>query len=581
MPRITSAGWAVAGILAGGLVTLPLAALPSQHPAAAVPCRRSTLPSPYPAVAVSCHRSSLPSLLVILTIDQLRADYLDRWAGQWTGGFRRFLRQAVFFRHGLQDHAVTETAPGHATLLSGREPDHTGIVVNELGVPDSSAPLVSGDGPGASPRRFVGTTLVDWLLAADSATRFLSVSAKDRGAILPLGRARGPVFWYADGQFTTSTYYADTLPSWVVEYNRRGWGERLAGRRWDLLLPARRYAEPDTEPFEDGPDGFLFPHHLPGTPSDARRELPSFPWMDSLTLDFALTGARELELGGRSGTDLLAIGLSATDYIGHDYGPDSREIHDHLLRLDRWLGGFLDSLASLVRGRELLVVLTADHGVSRIPERLRREHHPGGRIALGPLVRSANSALAAIAGEPAPLAAGPGLIYGDLDRLRSVGVDLDSLRGVLGAEVARLEGVARVFTPARLADPATQGTGAARWRRSLPADFPWLISAVARRGYIWSGATRGATHGTSNPEDVLVPIAFLGHGLHAGRIDRPVRTVDIAPTLAEMLGVEPRDSLDGVVLREVVGGGSSTVRRSVLPDDSAPGAKHSAISTQH
>ena len=168
-----------------------------------------------PAIAAQVPRQR-PSLVVVVVVDQLRADYLGHWGDQWRGGLARFWSHGTVFEHGRQDHASTETAPGHSTILSGRHPTHTGIVLNARGVPDASSPVLGIiDTVGASPRRFRGTTLYDWMLARDPGARVLSVSRKDRGAILPVGRARGDVYWYAGGQFTTSKYYADTLPTWV------------------------------------------------------------------------------------------------------------------------------------------------------------------------------------------------------------------------------------------------------------------------------------------------------------------------------------------------------------------------------
>src|SRR4029077_11609804 len=156
-------------------------------------------------------------------------------------------RGTVYLR-GRQDHASTETAPGHSTMLSGREPASTGIVLNSRGVPDPQSPVLGMTDPvGASPRRFQGSTLYDWMLARDPKARVLSVSRKDRGAILPVGRARGDVYWYAGGQFTTSRYYADTLPAWVRAFNARGGVARLAGTSWTLLRPAAHHGAPRSE----------------------------------------------------------------------------------------------------------------------------------------------------------------------------------------------------------------------------------------------------------------------------------------------------------------------------------------------
>ena len=174
---------------------------------------------------------------MLIAVDQLRGDYLDRFGTQLNGGLARFRTQAAFFPHAWQDHSNTETAPGHATMLSGREPVHTEIISNNRGVPDPSTPLIGASGTGASPRRFNGTTLYDWLLVRDPNARVLSVSRKDRGAILPIGRGKGDVYWFADGMFTTSRYYADSLPAWVTQFDATIPFDRLAGSQWKLLLP--------------------------------------------------------------------------------------------------------------------------------------------------------------------------------------------------------------------------------------------------------------------------------------------------------------------------------------------------------
>src|SRR3989441_8310171 len=196
-----------------------------------------------------------PKLVVVITVDQLRPDYLTRWKSQLTGGLGQLVSEGAVFTDGYQDHAVTETAPGHSTILSGLWPAHTGIIRNLEGVQDSLAPLLGTTGPGASPRRFRGTTLVDWLKASDPTARVLSVSRKDRGAILPIGQSKQQVFWYQSGLFTTSRYYADTLPTWVQGFNARRLPFKAANTTWTLLLPDSAYKEPDNEDWENGGHG--------------------------------------------------------------------------------------------------------------------------------------------------------------------------------------------------------------------------------------------------------------------------------------------------------------------------------------
>jgi hypothetical protein len=476
------------------------------------------------------------SLVILITVDQLRPDYLTRYGAQFTGGFRRILDAGTFFDHARQNHAITETAPGHATLLSGREPAHTGILDNQEGVEDLSAPLLGeSQGPGASPRRFQGTALYDWLRAANPETRVLSVSRKDRGAILPVGRAKTDVFWWADGRFTTSRYYSDTLPSWVRAFNARGSAARLAGTQWNPLLPVSAYAEPDTVAYENGGKDITFPHRLPST-SQIGQQLQNYPWMDSLTLSFALEGARALELGQHGRPDLLLVSLSTTDAVGHRYGPDSREIHDQILRLDQWLGRFLDSVATRVPRARTLVVLTADHGVQSFPERV-----PGkGRVWWGDLVGKGERF-------------NGGLMSADTTALAAAGLRVDSVARSMTTLAAR-RGVAKVFTPTTLAAAPPTDTAAMLWRNSIPAGHGWLIAGVLEPGFVWSTADAGeAEHGSTALEDVTVPIVFAGPGIGHAVVHRGVRTVDIAPTLAALLGVKPDMAIDGVPLTEIVG----------------------------
>lgn len=485
-------------------------------------------------------------LVVLVTIDQLRPDYLPRWQGQWTGGFRRFLADGVVYLNGEQDHAITETAPGHSTLLSGRSPASTGIVTNELGVPDSLSPPIGFPGDlGASPRRFRGSTLYDWLLAVDPDARALSVSRKDRGAILPIGRSHAEVYWWVRNQFTTSRWYGDSLPAWVKAWNERQGPARATARPWELLLATAEYPEADDGPWENGGKDVTFPH--PMQPAG----IAGYPWMDSLTIDFALDGVRQLGLGRRGRADLLSVSLSATDAIGHSYGPDSREVHDHLLRLDRWLGWFMDSLAAAVPGGRVVYALSSDHGVTAFPEQARQAGRRGGRASLDSLARAVGEQFRRRYRADFGFDHTNGLLYADVPALRARGVDTDSLARAMALAAKVQDGVTQAYTPRTLAGARDPHAG--RWKRSIPADFPWLVAAVLAPGYIWSYSAARTTHGTTNPDDVRVPIAFLGRGIASARPARVARTVDIGPTLAALLGVRPTERVEGVALPEVIG----------------------------
>ena len=516
---------------------------------ACAPARPAPAPTPPPV-------SARPRLVVMITVDQLLPGYAERWPGQLTGGLARLFAEGAVFTHAYQDHAVTETAPGHATVLSGRWPRHTGIIDNGRGVGDTAAPLLEVRGPGASPRRFRGTALFDWLDAADTAARALSVSRKDRGAILPVGRAREDVYWYQAGTFTTSRYYRDSLPSWVRAFNARRVPFEAADRAWTLLLADSAYAEPDSAPWENGGRDVTFPHRLPADSQRAAAVFAGTPWIDSLTLALALEGVAELRLGRRGSTDLLAVSLSATDAIGHTFGPDSREVHDHILRLDRYLAWFLARLEAAVGSGQLVVVLTADHGVTPFPAAARARGVEAYDVALDTLMAAVNRELdAAFRSQHDPerwLVLDGGMVFlQDNGRLGAAGIALDSVWTALAARMRRVPGVARVDRPADLAGADTVTDAVARrWMHHLAPDLGVPLVITLREHSAW--ARTYADHGKPSDADAHVPLVFWGRGVRPGHYDGRAATVDIAPTLARLLGVAPGPALDGRVLGEAL-----------------------------
>lgn len=497
-----------------------------------------------------------PKLVVVITVDQMRYDYLERWASQYTGGLARLLKGGADYTNAFQDHANAETAPGHATIGSGREPYRTGIVLNAIGVPDPKSPLIGGGGPGASPWRFVGTSLFDWMKAKDSRSRALSVSRKDRGAILPIGKAKESVYWYgSNGNFTTSTYYADSLPGWVQAFNARHLPVHYAGKAWEPMLPLSSYPEPDSVWVEDMGREPAFPHRLSADSAQADRDIIAFPWMDDITVQLALAGVNALSLGRGPAPDLLAVSLSTTDAVGHRFGMSSREIHDQLLRVDRAIGTLLDSLYKIRDSSTIVVALTADHGVTMAPELVAEQNGNamGGpiRADLSGLNKEFISRLVAKGVDSNAFDFEDAMLFLDKKSIEQGKLNVDSVARSFAEEAKKQPGVARadLFSDLLRAD-TTHDVIARRWRHAVPPNWPVAVVVTLKQGSVWGDYATGI-HGSPYDDDTHVPLVFYGAGVAAGKHDEPVRVVDLAPTIAGMVGVRPLESIDGRALKDV------------------------------
>lgn len=511
-----------------------------------------------PTAQASTAPATRPKLVVLVVVDQLRGDMLPRYRSELSRGYARLLDGGAWFTNAFQDHAITETAPGHASTMSGRFPASTGIVSNSAGVADRDYPLIgSPRETGASPDRFVGTTVVDWLTARDARTRALSVSFKDRGAILPIGKSRQDVYWYslATGTFTTSRYYRDSLPDWVTGFNNRRLPQRYTGAAWTLSRPVSSYPEPDSVIYENGGSAFTFPHLFPTDTARAVSYIQYTPTIDSLTGLLALEGLNRLGLGLGPQTDVMSVSFSATDRIGHTYGPDSREAHENEIRLDQTLGWFLDSLYKLRDPSTVMLVLTADHGVSPIPELARDRGQATGdegmRVSLREVVALVRRYVQEKGGDSTMMEYDAPTFGVDAVRLRKAGVNPDSVLELFTRLAKSVRGVARVDRMATLRkanfnrDPIAR-----RWTHQIPEGEPVDLVVTLTRYSYWG--TPVATHGSPYDQDASVPIIFYGPWVKPGQYGDFVRTVDIGVTLAAIAGVKPTQAVDGVVLTKAI-----------------------------
>ncbi|HUQ19828.1 MAG TPA: alkaline phosphatase family protein [Gemmatimonadaceae bacterium] len=495
-----------------------------------------------------------PTLVVMITIDGFAERNLEKFLPQMRGGLARLANGGAWFTNAHHDHGITETAPGHATLLAGRFPRSTGIAANRAGVYDPDSPLdgFSG-GLGASPKRFQGTTVTDWLVTKDPRARALSVSSKDRAAILPIGRSKQQVYWYpGDGDMTTSKYYADTVPTWVSQFNARRIPAKATGKTWSLLLAPTEYTEPDSVAVESNGTDFVFPHSLPPDTAATETLFWTYPFGDELLAAFALEGVQAMNLGKGPQTDLLAVSFSANDAVSHRFGPDSREAHDQLLRADRTIGMFLDSLFKLRDPSKIVIALSGDHGFGTAPELAKNLNPPPTRVSILPALVSARQRLAKLHVDTMALEQDVQVTYVNRDAFAKAKVNPDEVLRPFREDILKTPGVARVDRFADLLKGDTINDRIVRrWSHQFPPDAPIEFLITLTPGSLWRSPLV-ASHGTPYDYDTNVPVVFYGPPFKAGRFTDFVRTVDIAPTLASAAFVNPTEKLDGVVLKQAM-----------------------------
>ncbi|WLT31587.1 alkaline phosphatase family protein [Geothrix sp. PMB-07] len=514
-----------------------------------------------------------PKLVVVISVDQFSAELMQTYGPELTGGLARLRKEGVFFTEAYHDHGFTETGPGHSVLLSGRFPANTGIVENRwidraagrlvYCVEDPSATALHAPGQASSSSvRFLGEALGDWLQAQVPGSRVFSVSGKDRAAILMAGRKPTAAFWFTGAPgFTSSTAYGARLPEWLVQYDQ-DLSARLATNSWlwvkDPTTPEGRTAQ-WTFNGTTVRNGAL-PRLIQGAgmPQDKGFEtrFRRSPFLDTVTLEAAEALLEGERLGHGPSTDLLAISFSATDYIGHNYGNMGTEMRDQMHRLDRTLGRLLDRLHQ--QHPDAWVVLCADHGGIDAPEALADQGFPARRLAIEPFMSAFQADLRTTFKIDHDLLLNtpePNDLYLDEAVVKAANLDRgEVIRQALAWLKARPE-VADAFTAEELKATDPAATGSPRdtslrvlLRRSFHPERSGDI-LVAVKPYVVIGTPPAdylSNHGTPNGYDRRVPLIFWGPW-KGGERREPVRTVDLAPTLARELGLKP-GPVDGKAL---------------------------------
>ncbi|MCM2255428.1 MAG: alkaline phosphatase family protein [Vicinamibacteria bacterium] len=493
-----------------------------------------------------------PRLVLLIAVDQMRYDYLTRFGSDFEAGLKQLFDTGAVFTNAHLDHYPSVTAVGHATMLTGALPSVSGIVGNDWyeralklpvdGVADPGVQVVGhtgAGGTGASPHRLRVSTIGDELKLAGRDSRVITVSFKDRSAILMGGRMADAAYWYRNGGFVTSSWYRPELPAWAREAMAAGLVEKWRGREWRAL----------TRGPGPGPLFTTLPT-APGGPFDMA--LPATAFGNEAIADFAIAALAGEGLGTREATDVLAVSFSCHDYVGHGKGPHSPEAADITRRMDRVIGRLLAAVESRVGLARTLVVLTADHGVSPVPEEMAARKMAGGRLEREELRKAATAALEAAHGPGAWVQARAGTTL-HLNRalIAERRLDLEALARTAADRIEELPGVWRAYTRGEMREGRV---GPDPWSRRVARSFD-----VERSGDVevllqpyWIASGNAATHGSPWSYDTHIPLILSGPGFRAGRYDGAVTLNDLAPTLATVLAVETPSGAAGRVLVEAL-----------------------------
>lgn len=529
--------------------------------------------SPKPFYAASADRAAKtvarPKLVVGMVVDQMRWDYLYRYYDRYTSnGFKRLLHDGFSCENTLINYTPTITACGHTCVYTGSVPQLHGIVGNgwysrELGrsvycTEDSIVKTVgSASAAGKmSPRNMLVSTIGDELRISNNfQSKVVGVAIKDRGAILPAGHSATAAFWYdgGSGNWITSTYYMNELPAWAREFNDQKWPAQYLKAPWTTLYPIETYklSTGDDKSYEGkfkGAANSSFPHDLSASPSSM---IASSPYGNTMTLEFAKKALEAYDLGGGAVTDLLAISLSSTDYVGHQFGPNSIEAEDIYLRLDKDLAAFFDYLDKKIGKGQYTFFITADHGVAHVPGFMEENKLPAGTWDDGPTLNSLNEQVKARFGVNKAIEAFSNYqFYLDHDAIAAAGKPEKEIRDFLVAQLLKLPAITNAFPLQEL----NQTTLAEPMRSMMTNGFNIKrcgdIQVILAPGWIEGGKT-GTTHGLWYPYDAHIPLVWMGWGIRPGKSNRTMGMTDITPTLAALLRIQMPNGNVGHVIEEI------------------------------
>jgi arylsulfatase A-like enzyme len=521
--------------------------------------------SSLPVALAQRNASDSPKLVVVIVVDQMRADYITRFRGEWHGGLARLVEGGAWFRNAAYPYSGTETCSGHATIATGVFPETHGIIGNawwhrqsaktitctqDVAVEDLSISRTAT--PGDSPTKLMAPSFGERLRAAKPGARVVTMSLKARAAIMLAGHSGDLVLWQDEivGDWMTSSAYGTKMPAFVSEFVAANPITLDAGKTWEPSLAVERYHDSHSVAGENPPAGWTtsFPHPLAGNGAFLDHWRTS-PFADEYLERLAITAVNAMKLGRSTATDFLGISFSAPDYVGHSFGPGSREIEDELLRLDRTIGKLLESLDRAVGQGNYTVVLTADHGVAPVPEQRQGAKREGGRVDGPDIVARVEKVLSQALGSGRHVSQMVDQnIYFEAGIIDRIHAD-PALKHDVHAAILSVPGIQEVFDGDELTQRSAAGQlGHAAALDEVPGRSGDIV--IALKPY-WMIASLGTTHGTANEYDQRVPLILFGKGIEPGEYAAASTPADIAPTLSWLCGVSATRT-EGRILVEAV-----------------------------
>lgn len=517
-----------------------------------------------------------PKLVVGVVVDQMRWDYLYRFEKKFgKGGFQRLLGEGYSFNNVHIPYIPAMTAIGHTSIYTGSVPSIHGIAGNDWTdkqtgknvycTEDNDVKPIGTDNVkngSHSPKNLWSTTVSDQLrLASNFRSKVVGVSLKDRASILPAGHNPTGAFWYDDsnGKFITSSYYMNELPKWVNDFNDRKIPEKLLANGWQTVLPIAEYTESTADNVAwEKPVGNaeypVFPYNsLLADYANKKGVIRTTPFGNTLTLQFAEAALDNYSLGRGSETDFLAINLASTDYVGHSYGPNSIEIEDTYIRLDRDLAAFFKMLDEKVGKGNYLLFLSADHGGAHSEGFLKANKILGGFFDDGMEKNLGAELEKKYANSKLILGIDNYQIYLNQNLIKERNLDEEAIKTTIIDNLNKDKRVLyavdlKKLGSAPIPEPIKSRTiNGYNWQRSGD------IQIISHDGLLPSYAKKGTTHGVWNSYDSHIPLIFMGWGIQHGESNAAYNMTDIAPTISALLHIEFPSGNIGKPITEVIG----------------------------